>query len=123
MASGFKMDTRKFKNPKHLDQKIQRALYGVCKYWDGPIEGAMKRGAPWTDRTGNARAALAAQAHKFSTNLFGIVLTHGVDYGIYLEKSNDEKYAIIFPTIRQYAPKVMRFTNKLMDRLDSQVGG
>jgi hypothetical protein len=46
-----------------------------------------------------------------------------VDYGIYLEKSNDERYAVVMPTIRVMAPKVMRFTNKLLDRLDSSVGG
>lgn len=123
MASSFKFDTRAFKGTKHLDQKIQRALFGVCKYWDGHVEAGARRSAPWTDRTGNARASLSAQAVRFSVNRFGIILSHGVDYGIYLEKSNDEKYAVIMPTIRAYAPRVMKFTTKLMDRLDSSVGG
>jgi hypothetical protein len=121
--ASFSFDTHKFKSVKHLDTKIRRALFGVCKYWDGPVERYAKVNAPWTDRTGNARAQLAAEATKLSVNRFGIVLSQGVDYGIYLEKSNDENYAIILPTIRVMAPKVIRFCTKLMDRLDRQVGG
>lgn len=123
MASGFKMDARRFRGTKHLDDKIRRALFGVCKYWDGNVENYARRNAPWTDRTGNARSGLAATAHQFSVNSFGIILRHStVHYGIYLERSNDEKYAVILPTIRQTAPRVMAFTSKLLDRLDSQVG-
>jgi hypothetical protein len=121
--ASFRFDTSKFKSAKHLDDKIRRALFGVCRYWDGPVERYAKVNAPWTDRTGNARAELAAEAQKLARNRFGIVLSHGVDYGIYLEKSNDENYAIIMPTIRVMAPKVMAFCTKLMDRLDRQVGG
>lgn len=123
MGSTFKFDTTKFKGLKHLDKKIQRALFGVCKYWDGPTEAYAKRTAPWTDRTGNARSGLQAQAYQAGANRFGIVVSHKVDYGIYLEKSNDENYAVIMPTVRAMAPKVIRFTTKLMDRLDSSVGG
>lgn len=123
MGSSIKFDLSRYKGTKHLDDKIRRALYGVCKYWDGPTEAYARRTAPWTDRTGNARAGLNAQAVKFHQNKFGIIVSHSVDYGIYLEKSNDEKYAVIFPTIRAMAPRVIRFTTKLMDRLDSSVGG
>lgn len=125
MASGFTLDTARFKDVKHLDAKVQRALLGVCKYWDGKIETHMKHQAPWHDRTTNARNGLAARAAKLAGNRFAIILSHAVDYGIYLERGTRHMKArpIINPTIDLYAPKVIAFTTKLMDRLDKQVGG
>lgn len=124
MPSGFKMDTSRFKSGKHLDEKIERALYGVCKYWDGKVETHMKHNAPWTDRTTNARNGLAARAAKLGRGVFAIILSHAVDYGIYLEAGTEHMRArpIINPTINLYAPRVMAFCNKLLDRLDRQVG-
>ena len=118
------MDTSRFKDPRQLDKKIERALFGVCKYWDGKVEAHMKHQAPWTDRTTNARNGLAARAAKLGRGLFGIILSHAVDYGIYLERGTEHMKArpIIEPTIAIFAPRVMAFTNKLMDRLDRQVG-
>lgn len=124
-VSGFSFDTSKFKDVKHLDNKIERALFGVCKYWDGKVETHMKHNAPWTDRTTNARNGLAARAAKLGKGLYAIILSHAVDYGIYLERGTRYMRArpIINPTIDIYAPKVMVFLTKLMDRLDKQVGG
>jgi HK97 gp10 family phage protein len=124
-VSGFTLDRSKFKDPRHLDTKIERALFGVAKYWDGPIERHMKHNAPWHDRTTNARNGLAARAAKLGKGLYAIILSHAVDYGIYLEKGTRYMRArpIINPTIDIYAPKVMAFLTKLMDRLDRQVGG
>lgn len=122
-GSGFSFDTSKFKSGKHLDKKIQRAVFGVCKYWDGRVETHMKTKAPWTDRTTNARNGLAATAVKFGKTSFGIVLTHAVEYGIYLETIKSGKYAIIMPSVQLYAPKVIRTLNKIMDRLDRAVAG
>lgn len=124
-TSGFTLDTSRFKNVKHLDAKIERALFGVCKYWDGPVERYMKHHAPWHDRTTNARNGLAARAAKLGKGLYAIILSHAVDYGIYLERGTRYMRArpIIQPTIDIYSIKVMRFLNKLMDRLDKQVDG
>jgi hypothetical protein len=120
----FKFDRSRFENPAIMDRKINRALYGVCKYWDGPVERHMKQNAPWKDRTSNARNGLTAFAAKlggrgFDSNTFAIILAHGVDYGIYLEAKpeDDGGRPIILPTIRLYAPKVMKTLTKLMRRL------
>lgn len=121
MAS-FSWDTSKFKSAKHMERKLDRAIRGVCRYWDGRVEAAMKTGAPWTDRTSNARNGLAAFAGTTSRG-HAIYLTHSVHYGIYLETRNNERYAIILPTIRAYAPKVMKTLTKILDRLDTAVGG
>lgn len=117
MASGFSFDTSRFESPKHLDDKIDRAVQGVCRYWDGPIETYMKTNAPWTDRTTNARNGLQAVAVAVARFKHWILMTHSVEYGIYLEGSNNGKYAIIKPTLRVFGPRVMGTLTKIMDRL------
>ena len=123
MASGFSIDTSSFKGAKHFNDRMDRAIAGVCKYWDGPIEAAMKLDAPWTDRTTNARNGLAAQHVEVEKFRHWILCTHSVFYGVYLETKDDGKYATILPTIQVYAPKVMQTLTKIMDRLDNPTGG
>lgn len=122
MASSFSFDTSKFKSTKHMEDKLDRALQGVCRFWDGKIEEHMKLEAPWTDRTSAARNGLAAQHQRVEFMHHRIVMTHAVYYGIYLETKNDGRYAIIRPTLNTHAPKVMGTLVKILDRLD-QAGG
>ena len=72
---------------KKMDAKLNRAAFGVCKYWDSRIESHMKHKAPWKDRTTNARNGLFANAVKVSKRTFAIILAHSVTYGIYLERA------------------------------------
>lgn len=147
MASSFSFDMSRFENPKVMELKLQRALYGVCKYWDGRVEAYMKQKAPWTDRTTNARNGLSATAQKSGSRImasnFAIVLSHSVDYGVYLELGHrvvsgsgesdeglnrldsDEGAVdgfvaprpIIMPTIEVYGPKVIKTLTKILNRL------
>lgn len=117
--SGFRWDASKFQNPRIMEDKLKRALFGVVKYWDGPIEKHIKLSAPWTDRTSNARSGLAAQAVKESDTVFSIIMTYSVSYGIYLERANDGKYATIIPALTSQAPRVLKTCTKIMDRLGS----
>jgi hypothetical protein len=115
--SGFRWDASKFENPEKMEDKLRRALFGVVRYWDGPIEAHIKTSAPWTDRTTNARSGLAATAVKESDDVYSIIMTYSVDYGIYLERANDGKYATIIPALTSQAPRVLKTCTKLMDRL------
>lgn len=121
MATNFSFDfnTARFKSPKDMDRRLQRAIFGVAKYWDGRIEAHMKHNAPWKDRTTNARNGLFAKAIKEGVGRFAILLAHSVNYGIYLERgtSRMRKRPIILPTIAIYAPKVMKTLNKILARL------
>jgi HK97 gp10 family phage protein len=123
VASSFTWDTSKFKSVKHMEDKLQRALFGVVKYWDGPIEEHMKQNAPWNDRTTNARNGLSAVAQKSGATVagstFAIILSHSVDYGLYLEEGTENMSArpIIMPTIERYAPKVIGMLTKILNRL------
>lgn len=115
----FKFDRSRFKSTKEMDRKLNRAIFGVAKYWDGRIEAHMKQKAPWTDRTSNARNGLFATAVKISKGVFAIILAHSVTYGIFLELGTRFMKArpIIIPTMEDYGPKVIKTLTKILDRL------
>jgi regulator of sirC expression with transglutaminase-like and TPR domain len=71
------------------------------------MESYAKSNAPWTDRTGDARAGLHADVDT-SLGDITIELAHAVDYGIYLELKDDGKYAILMPTIEALGPRILR---------------
>lgn len=122
----FTFDRSRFENPKIMEKKLQRAIFGVAKYWDGRIESHMKQAAPWHDRTTNARNGLRAFAAKTaSTGSFVIVLVHTVTYGIYLELGTRFMKArpIIVPTLNEYGPKVIKTLTKILNRLGGGVPG
>ena len=104
---------------KKMDVKLNRAAFGVCKYWDSRIETHMKHKAPWKDRTTNARNGLFAQAAKAGKRVFVIILAHSVTYGIFLERGTRYMRArpIIIPTLNAYGPKVMKTFQKILNRL------
>lgn len=115
----FSFDRSKFKSTKEMERKLQRAVFGVAKYWDGRIEAHMKQKAPWKDRTSNARNGLFANAVKKAKNVFAIILAHSVTYGIFLELGTRHMKArpIIVPTMQEYGPKVIKTLNKILNRL------
>lgn len=66
-----------------------------------------KQNAPWQDITGDARAELHSPPITTSHNGDrSIILAHGVDYGIYLETHNGGQFAIIVPTIKEFAGRL-----------------
>jgi hypothetical protein len=81
------------------------------------VENYMKTGAPWQDQTGNARNGLFARPYRDGDEV-GIVLGHGVFYGVFLETRWSGRYAIIQPTLDHMGPEVMRAFNRMMDRMD-----
>lgn len=77
-----------------ISEKGEQAM----EYTMTDAENNAKNGAPWVDRTGDARKSIGhkveAEAHAIKGHLF-----IGVDYGVFLELSNQGKYRIIRPTI------------------------
>jgi len=73
-----------------------------------------QRNAPWSDRTGEARAGLTAEV-ELENETLDINLFHTVYYGLYLEVRWGGKYAIIIPTIEVMGPQ-------LLDRLNNMFG-
>lgn len=61
--------------------------------------------APWADRTGDARAGLATEVYTDGESVI-LDLYHTVDYGLWLEVIQNGRFAIIMPTLEQFAPMV-----------------
>jgi hypothetical protein len=59
----------------------------------------LRQNAPWTDRTGNARAGLKAIHESEPMVEHRLVLLHSMPYGIWLEVRWSGRYAVIGPTM------------------------
>ena len=77
------------------------------------MEAHAKSNKPWTDRTGRAKQSLNS-SWKWMGDVARVELSHGVDYGIYLEFCNEKRYAIIKPTIDKISPEAIRGLNKIL---------
>ncbi|HET7668606.1 MAG TPA: hypothetical protein VFK56_21585 [Mycobacterium sp.] len=94
--------------------QMEGALNANAQAFASKGESAMKSGAPWTDRTGAARAGLTGQAEGTD-----IVLGGTVDYQPYLEFGTSRMAArpIIEPTAREIAPEYFRTSADIVLRL------
>ncbi len=61
-----------------------------------------KANAPWEDRTGDARAGLNVDLQTDGESIV-MSLFHTVDYGLWLEVIESGKFAIIMPTLQDFA--------------------
>lgn len=91
-------------------------LYAATKASE--LQAKMKLNRPWTDRTGMAKATLNAKVSQPNDTTVRITLAHGVSYGIWLELAHEKNYAIIGPTIREEAPRVVEDLQSLMSKIN-----
>lgn len=85
---------------------LHRYVLAVAHRWVPEIENWMKKNAPWTDRTGNARQALFSDVMDITNSAVIILLGHGVEYGIFLELANAGRYAIVMPALDHFLPRI-----------------
>ena len=90
--------------------KVITAVFSVAQFIATKAQNEMRLGAPWTDRTGNARAALFSVAEQAASDAVIIYLSHGsaIEYAKYLELGFGGKYAIIVPTLQRILPELER---------------
>ena len=83
-------------------QRVERATIEAAATIATLLEADAQRNAPWTDRSGDARARLFGVS-ELAGDLVQIYLSHGDDEprmkSIALELANAERYAVIMPTI------------------------
>jgi len=84
-------------NLRNWNSRMKAATFALAQNWAGKLEREMKEKAPWTDRTGNARAGLYGTT-EWDGNDVVIRIGHTVVYGVYLELAHDGRYAIVKPT-------------------------
>lgn len=76
-----------------------------------------KTNAPWTDRTGAARAGLNVQVADSPGVIAQVTLSHdpSLPYTLWLEIANQGRFAIIARTIDVYGPIFMRDMQNMMN--------
>lgn len=116
----FQLDYNKSTLKKNLDKMSEKLgavilMYAATKASE--LQASMKLNRPWTDRTGLAKATLRAKVSQPNKNTVRITLSHGVDYGIWLELAHGKNYAIIAPTVREEGPRIVEDLNNLMTKL------
>ena len=112
MASGGKSkfswtDKTLFKNLADLSDDIDAKLWRAVQHHAARAEGNARRGAKWTDQTGNARQGLRATAFRVPKETYGFTLSHSVPYGVYLETRWSGKFGIIRDTLNSEGPELM----------------
>lgn len=118
------------RDPKDLGRAIselgERVVYSaLVDYLNrhaAEIVEEMRRNAPWTDRTGEARRKLVAEVETNGATV-SLYLAHGVPYGVFLEVRNGGRYAIVGPTVMRTGPRVMQGLKGLMYKAKSGGGG
>ena len=93
-------------NLKRLLPVVDAAVDLVFDRYEPIMESAMRSGASWTDRTGNARAGLFAQHDKEPMVEHTLTLYGAMPYSIWLEVRWSGKYAIIGPTMLEQTPNM-----------------
>lgn len=99
-------DQQLIPNLKAYGDKVWAAIGQLADLFAARMEAAAKQNAPWTDRTGAARAGLRGFTVKAAASVV-LYLVHSVSYGIFLELGTRRMAPrpIIMPTLEQnYAP-------------------
>ena len=93
--------------------KLAMGLLSIAHRRAIDIQNWMKTNAPWTNRTGNARAGLSVDVYAASTVIM-LVLTIGrhpeggtLHYGKYLELAHGGQYAIVGPAVDLWGPVIL----------------
>lgn len=109
----FKLDMSDI--AKNLIEKEVKAMAVLNLHGDTvskDMESYAKSNRPWTDRTGEARKRLKGNKKNMG-NVIRCEISHGVDYGIFLEMYNERRFAILDPTIKVIGPKAVNGLDKI----------
>lgn len=109
----FRFDARGLKRLAEMELRTKAALGLYADTSAKKMESEAKTSAIWEDRTGAARQRING-SWKWQGNIIRIELSHGVDYGIWLELCNEGKYAIITPTINKMSPKIIQGLDRIL---------
>jgi len=88
-----------------LGRNLKRFCKTVLKGYAAEAEQTAKANAAWTDRTGDARRLIKGVVLDTGDTI-GIALVHRVEYGKWLERDGNGKYAVLYPTIEAMKPRV-----------------
>lgn len=112
------------RNMKEYGRLVNKAVEDLALVYAEAIQTEARNNAPWTDQTSNARQTLRAyinkkapagypNPHQMARDTVVLYLSHGMDYGKWLEIANGGKYSIIMPTLERYYPQVMASVKRI----------
>ena len=82
-----------------------------------------KTNAPWTDRSGNARAGLTCTPRsEDGGNAFELIMAGSMFYQIFLETRFSGKYAILMPTVLAMGKVLMKRIERRLEIIQSEAG-
>lgn len=119
MANSFKLDAGSLLSGlAAFGERSDAAVMVYAEQGALKMQNYAREHRRWTDRTSHARQRLTGSVETLS-NGYKIVLSHGVDYGLWLELANEKKYAIIPETIEYVGEKeILPGFNRLVERLN-----
>ena len=102
------------RNLDRWNSRRRAAIEAFSQTWAGTLEGRAKENALWQDRTSHARQGMFGSVIKRRDEVV-ILLSHSVQYGLWLELCNDGRYAILKPTMDAAIPEIIRAYRRLWE--------
>ena len=108
-------------NIKNIYSKKHIALYGLMLDYASIMINYFRSVQPpkpnspgkfWYNRTGTAAARMFTNV-SLTKEFVSLIMSHGVQYGTYLELANDRSCAAIYPIIQRYYSRLAQDINKL----------
>lgn len=119
MIIGLKWDVTPYQAFTDLVENYAQSLFSTGRFIAytraAEMQSWMQSNAPWTDRTGDARASLFATVYDDGGTIIQIRIGHGVDYGVWLEIAHGGRWAIIAPTVDHFAPIIGRDIQRMVN--------
>lgn len=98
-----------------LKARLEPALLMVTNTMALKMERWAKQNAKWSDITGNARDTLSGRAYK-EAGMIVAEISHGVEYGIWLELAHQQKYAILEDSLEANKDMIMEAWAKVVSK-------
>lgn len=95
-------------NVDKLKERLKPALTMVTETMAKKMEGWAQENARWTDRTGNARQDLTGRHYWEDAQTVVAEISHGVEYGYWLEVAHNKKYAILEDSLEANKDAIMK---------------
>jgi hypothetical protein len=106
---------------------VKAAKLRLAQFFAAKIEEDAKIHAEWQDRTGNARQSLRGYTNQdapggypnpadLAEDAIALYLSHGMDYGVYLETRYAGAYAIILPVLQRWYPEITKALKEIFRR-------
>jgi len=100
-----------------LDARAATALNMYAAVGVKKLEAKAKTNAKWTNRTSMARRSLNGTVQHPNEHTIRMQVSHGVEYGVFLELAHEKNFAILWPTVSALMNEMLSGMQGLMDKI------